>query len=261
MPEDKQVFAYGEQFSPKMDCPKFSGDPNIYLIASTPRCGSHYLGHALTETGYFGVPLEYLNSGNFAGWHARFGKKPTENMLKDLIAHRTSPSGNFGFKAHWSQFRPFQDRLGALAPIKRIVFIRRRNLLSQAISYLKAEQTGQWISGAPKTGEAEYSYRQIIRRARNIKEQNNAWATYFATTGIPVFSIFYEDLLANPELNLASIFGFICPNCPAKPKVSTRTQRQSDEVSEAWKKRLQQDLRPRHSWIMDPQGKSDVKVS
>jgi len=64
---------YPEQFSPAMDRPPFYGRPRWYLIASTPRCGSHFLGHALIESGHFGVPLEYLHRGNLDHWRQSDG--------------------------------------------------------------------------------------------------------------------------------------------------------------------------------------------
>jgi LPS sulfotransferase NodH len=48
------------QFGAAYDFPDFSGAFRNYLIASTPRCGSHYLGHLLRATGRLGSPLEFF---------------------------------------------------------------------------------------------------------------------------------------------------------------------------------------------------------
>lgn len=156
-------FAYGEQFSSQMDLPEFRSQHKTYLIASTPRCGSHFLGHGLMQLGVFGVPLEYLNGGNLRGWKIKFGlNKDLPELLMDIISRRTSPSGWFGIKAHWSQFSPHlrKGNLSAINPIERILFIYRRDLLGQAISYLKAQQTGIWISGAPRKGTENYDFKK-----------------------------------------------------------------------------------------------------
>lgn len=249
------VFAYPEQFSKEMDLPLFEGTPKTYLIASTPRCGSHFLGHALSAMGGFGVPLEYLNKGNFSGWKMRFGDLRVRGLLREIVRHRTSPNECFGIKAHWSQFRPFlgTGKLAPLGTIGHVIHIYRRDLLGQAISFEKANQTGQWISGAPAQGEAVYNYRKIVKVAENLRAQNRAWGAYLAKDyDGAVFRIDYKDLISTPEHNLAQIRDFLAPNSDAVPQVSKRTENQSDGVSVDWRARFLEDLRPEHAWIKDP---------
>lgn len=250
-----QIFAYPDQFAPDMDLPLFEGAPQTYLIASTPRCGSHFLGHALQEMGAFGVPLEYLNKGNFAGWKARFGNKRLPALLQDIIRHRTSPSGRFGIKAHWSQFRPFlgTDKIASLGDFTHIIHIYRTDLLGQAISFDKALQTGQWISGAPAQGEAVYRYDKIVSAAENLRAQNIAWGRYFKQqTTCPVMELDYKELISDPETKLTEVRDFLAPDCSVTPAPSERTQKQSDSLSKDWRARFLDDMRPEHAWMTQP---------
>ncbi|WP_417277921.1 Stf0 family sulfotransferase [Celeribacter sp.] len=249
-----EAFAYPDQFSTEMDLPLFEGAPKTYLIASTPRCGSHYLGHALTAMGGFGVPLEYLNKGNFSGWKARFGNHRLPGLLCDIIRHRTSPNGRFGIKAHWSQFSPHigTDRLAPLGTIERVIHIYRGDLLGQAISFEKANQTGQWISGAPAKGKATYRYGKIVKAAENLRSQNLAWAAYLADHEGEVLRLDYASLIAAPEFKLTEIRDFLDPESTAQPQPSERTQKQSDGLSKQWRERFLDDMRPEHAWIAEP---------
>jgi hypothetical protein len=98
---------YPEQFSPRLDFPPYDGTPRLYLMATMPRCGSHFLGHTLHSTGQFGFPLEYLNRMNLDIWRARLKAVDDLSALESLLRIRTSPSGWFGLKAHWNQFSAF----------------------------------------------------------------------------------------------------------------------------------------------------------
>lgn len=250
-----QALAYPGQFSTDLDLPPFNGSPRPYLIASTPRCGSHFLGHALMEMGGFGVPLEYLNGGNFAGWKARFGDKRLPHLIEDFLRHRTSENGRFGFKAHWSQFRKYLStgKIDAILPLTHVVLIYRSNLLGQAISFAKAAQTGQWISGAPAQGEAVYNYAEVAKAAGNIRRQYSLWSTYLNTSHEgPIMRIDYADLIADQEGRLRAIARFLEPEMIVEPRVSAKTRKQSDEVSKIWQTRFLADLKPEDQWITRP---------
>jgi LPS sulfotransferase NodH len=93
-----------DQFGAAYDLAPYDGWPATYLIASTPRSGSHYLGHLLFETGLFGSPLEYLHPAHLATWQDRLGTRDVASTLRALFRRRTSASGWFGIKAHWSHF-------------------------------------------------------------------------------------------------------------------------------------------------------------
>ena len=57
---------YEEQFDAALDT---GGVPaRTLIIASTPRSGSHMLGHSMIETGVMGRPFEYVAPRNLARW-------------------------------------------------------------------------------------------------------------------------------------------------------------------------------------------------
>ena len=93
-----------DQFGPAYDFRRFEGSARTYLIASTPRSGSHYLGRLLFDTGALGAPLEYFHPNHMQTWRQKLGAKTSEELFHGLLALRTSPSGWFGIKAHWPQF-------------------------------------------------------------------------------------------------------------------------------------------------------------
>lgn len=247
---------YPEQFAETMDLPPVAGRPRLYLIATTPRCGSHYLGHAITECRSFGVPLEYLNERNQAEWHRRFGTTENLALFKQLLHHRSGSAGWFGVKAHWYQFARYEagPLFRSLGGLDRALWIWRRDLLAQAISYVLAEQTGQWISGAPPSGTASYDYRSIVEKAESVRDGNAAWRAFFSDRfDRPVLRIAYEDMMAAPERILEDVASFLDPATSARPVPSHRTLKQSGSASAAWRPRFLADLRDEDRWILDAQ--------
>jgi LPS sulfotransferase NodH len=227
----------------------------MYMIASTPRSGSTFLGDALTDAGSFGAPFEYLHKRNRYRWTARFGSDDMSTLLGQIIAHRTSANGIFGLKAHWNQFAPHAD-LRLFEPhggLERVVFIYRRDLAAQAISFLRAVQTWQWESGATPAGRARYQYDGIVHYAKEIRRQNQHWSDYFGSGfDLPLLRIVYEDMVADHEAGLRSVAEFI-GGVGATLQVPKRLQRQSGSETAAWRQTFLQDLRDEDRWIAGPQ--------
>jgi len=147
--------AQWDQFGQDYDHPPFEGTPRLYLIASTPRSGSHFLGHQLLQTGALGSPLEYFHKPHLERWAAEFGTTDFPSTMARLYARRTSPSGWFGAKAHWTQFIPIAQRPNLLSflGIQTYIEIVRRDRIAQAISFVIAQQTKAWISFHDQQGE------------------------------------------------------------------------------------------------------------
>ncbi len=235
-----------------MDCPKTDWAKRFYLIASTPRCGSHYLGHMLGETGECGVPLEYFNEGNLRHWARRFRASRLDILFPKLVQHRTSANGTFTLKAHWTQYEPHISSLDVLTRglgFEKTVWISRRNQLSQAISTVIAQQTGVWISGAEPVAEAYFDYDAIVRNANSTRHANLQWRDHINT--LPPegsMTLVYEDLLSDDACR-ARLRDFLGLKSTLKP--SPRTAKQGNEMNIAWRTRFIEEVRDEDRWILD----------
>jgi len=232
---------YPQQFSPEMDLPAHDGPTRTYLIASTARSGSHMLGHLLKDAGPFGVPLEYLHHGNLKLWMHRFGTDDPQAALREVIRHRTGATGWFGLKAHWHQFFPFRKEHGidVLGDLRTVLWIYRRDILGQAISYTIAAQTGQWISGAPRKAEPRYDYDAIKRCLNNLRAENNYWSIFLSKQNLPVLRIAFEDLV-DPIIRPGLMTRILArldarPQEPQQAFEPARTQKQSASINEEWR--------------------------
>ncbi|WJS86011.1 Stf0 family sulfotransferase [Paracoccus sp. TOH] len=238
----ERLSPYPQQFSTDMDLPAYEGPVRTYLIASTARSGSHMLGHMLKDAGPFGVPLEYLHRANLKLWMHRFGTEEVEPTLREVIRHRTGPTGWFGLKAHWHQFAPFRREydISILGDLRAVFWIYRRDILGQAISYTIAAQTGQWISGAPRKAEPRYDFAAIERNLNNLRAENNFWGSYLSKQEkLPVLRVAFEDLV-DPSLRptlMKQMLERLDADMPSREQVDepVRTQRQSASINDEWR--------------------------
>lgn len=230
-----------DQFGPRYDHPPFDGTPRTYLIASTPRSGSHYLGHLLFETGALGSPLEYFHPQHFVKWQKKFEARTVENVLHGLFRCRTSPSGWFGVKAHWPQFVRFaeSDDRPNIVNFDKYIQISRRDQIEQAISLVLARQTKAWISFNNAQSEPKYDFNAIRDAVAEINTETSRWNEYFNAHGIQPIAVSYETLLDDP----ANIVKMICSLFGVKnTEISRKSQRmpqsQSSHLNREWRQRF-----------------------
>lgn len=245
-----------EQFSEKKDQPYVEGPEKTLLIASTPRCGSHMLGHALAETGHFGVPYEYCNPANLIEWQRRFGTATTAQTVQELMRNRTTPNGVFALKAHFSHTTQLDTPTALLSmlPDVKIVFIRRADILRQAISYAVAYQTGVWITGQKAVSDyAAYDAALIASCLDDIALQNAQWTSYFKRSGIPTCEVFYEAMTRDVEGTVTTIADFadiFLPKDSLVTKAPTKLQGKDARVQE-WIERYFADRREYRHGLID----------
>jgi len=234
-----------DQFGPDYDHPPFQGQPRTYLLASTPRSGSHFLGHLLLGTGVLGSPLEYFHVPHAKRWMASLGVEDFPTMLRRLHQRRTSPSGWFGVKAHWPQFAPIacNETLLRFVNIDRYIEIRRRDRVAQAISAVIAQQTLAWISFHNTSNRApRYDFRAIHAAAEAFESQIGKWHAFFEEQGVSPFVVEYEDLISDPQAVLDQIvveFGIECMGIPRQKWVP---QRQASDLNARWHDQYHKDL-------------------
>lgn len=244
---------YKEQFSDEMDLPDQEWASSFAMIASTPRCGSHYLGHMLMETGDFGVPLEYFNKQNLKLWRARFGTDAVVDTFAEIVKRRTSQNGVFSFKAHWKQLRPVRNGVQRLTRgngIDKVIWISRRSVLSQSISFVIARQTGAWISGAKFQKQPVYSYDKIVESAQTLNQSNWAWKKHLEANYADRYTrVVYEDLLSDATV-AKEMYAFL--GLTGEPKVSERTKPQGSSINAEWKARFAGEVKDDDRWVLEP---------
>jgi len=122
-----------------------------YAILYLARTGSVFLAAHLRRRG-IGVPQEYLGASSIAGRLGCLdtsGNTPLGPYFEQLCAKRTTPNGIFGIKVHPVHLISFaHDNITAAADFfsyfDRVLVLRRRDKLLQAISLVRARITEQF---------------------------------------------------------------------------------------------------------------------
>ena len=235
--------ATDDQFGPRHDCPTFAGSRRVYLIASIPRSGSHFLSELLRQCGDLGKPFEYLNLGRRQQWLESTGTSNLADMLEALARRRTSSSGWFGCKTHWDAFSSAisDPEVAGILATRHYIHIRRRDKLAQAISQVIADQTQSWRSFQQPTCAPVYDRSAISHALEGLLRQETCWGHYFMTHALEPLTIDYEDLASDPQHCVDGIRDYLgMPHRRVQP-AETRVQRQATSLSDVWRSRYERD--------------------
>lgn len=255
---------------PEHDLAAWSAPPRTYVVASTPRSGSTLLCRMLWNTGLVGAPKEYLNPMQLRDWELRrrthplrrwpvtlirgpltpllsgrigWGSARVQAHLMHVRQHRSS-GGWFGLKLHHHhrvRWFPEGTLPSALGPI-RWIRITRQDTVRQAISWGRAQQTGQWASWQSTRLKPRYSARLIAARHRDILSAQKSWDELLDDE--QVLQLTYESMIDNPTDTLRSVLRFLdVPGATNVTATDTGLSRQADATTEQWLARYQQKTR------------------
>ena len=232
-----------DQFSQAYDLPSYEAQPNVYIIASLPRSGSHFLGHLLANSGELGSPLEYLHPNHLRKWREVLGASTSADALRELFRRRTSPSGWFGLKAHWNHFADalVDTSIADLLRPRQYIFIRRSDQLGQAISLVLARQTGAWISFHGRRSEPVYSFEAITTARQEIEAQDRSWADYFLRTKTEPLTVRYEDLVDDPAAILQKVSDALGVRVTPGKRTLAMPKVQATQINKEWRVRFMAD--------------------
>lgn len=241
-----------------------------YVLACTPRVGSHLLSDALTATGIAGHPRE---------WLPRFTpdtapKTPVDRMklvtkpppqtaydtaadaahIQKFLAYGTSENGVFGTVIHWlvledaaQRLRTYMDArtsephlvLSAAFPNLSYVWVRRRDRVAQAVSWYKAIQTGVYVGRHAKKGDGEderlqFDYAKIRYLLSALTSFENAWGSYFSSNGLTPLVLYYEDLSAQYVDTVRSVLAYLQLNAEGVDVARPKHEKYADAQSLEW---------------------------
>lgn len=246
---------YEAQFASALDVADAPAPLRSVLLASSPRCGSHMIGHAMAGTGHLGVPFEYLNPANLAEWRTRLGTVSASGTLKSIMARRTTANGVFAIKAHFNHAAELGGVPALLAslPNVSVVHLRRADVLRQAVSYAIARQTGVWITGQTATSAtATYDADLIADCLDDIVVQNARWTSAFEDVGIRPLNLYYEDAsldLGSAIRAIARVLG-VDERLATVPESAVTRRQGGDARTEAWVRAYAQDRRTKASTVL-----------
>jgi len=242
-----------------------------YLVCANQRSGSTLLCRALSDTGLAGHPDEYFLDGppgafppDWGMWEdglyaTQHGGVANRREYLDLVYRiGTTPNGLFGAKLMFNNVEWFVRRLDeldefaglsraqmfqAVFPQLRVVHLVRRDVVRQAVSWMRASQDGVWVVSddepASPTGEPEYDASFIAGLVGLLEAGERGWHELYGELGVEPYEVVYEDLVTADGYETA-IRGVLrhlgVDDSVAIPP--QRTTRQADALNDEWAERF-----------------------
>lgn len=218
----------------------------FYAVATFARTGSNYLCEELWRTGQLGAPYEYFNYHNLMlKMIKRLGVESMQDYAQRLFEIRTSPNGVFGVKLfpEHIKFMHLAHLMWRFQNLK-FIYLERKNVLAQAISYTKAVQTSQWSNYDIAQSEASYDYNSLLTCLGRIEQARKFWENYFRENKIQPYRLTYEQFISSPDYFIKDIlrqFGF--EHDPAATVDVPAFKKQEHKNSSDWNERFYNDLK------------------
>lgn len=239
-----------------------------FVICTTPRSGSTLLCKMLAETGVTGYPDSHFHTPSVARWLETFAledqkfasKKEALHAIFDAARVRgTAGTSIFGLRMQRGSFDYFIQQTSVLLPeiqsdVERIeaifgptlfIYLTRPNKLDQAISRVKAEQTGLWHLAANGTElerqsppqEIRYDEAAISHHLNDLTKMDDAWRAWFKRNGLNPLVISYDVLSGDPQNVLGTIMRALELENNMPQNFQAPTAKLADHTSEIWANR------------------------
>ncbi len=197
-----------------------------YFIAFTARSGSTFLTHELFSTGKLSEPHEWFN------WDYAKTKRQEKNQtfseyVQSVIEDNRSENGIWGCEINWLQLLALNEIVDPkqfFVNKIRWFFLRRRNVVAQAISNYAADQTHFFHSyqagseAEKRVSSLEYDAEAIKSYIRGFLDQEKSFSNWFRNERIVPINVFYEDITSDPAHAVglfSNVLGVTLPELPA----------------------------------------------
>jgi LPS sulfotransferase NodH len=224
---------------------------NKALIACTSRSGSTLLAACLERYGLdaqeFFNPEEQVKQAVYAGDAATL--RDYANHLADTAVR----NGWFIAKGALATFYFlfYLRELPEQTARWKIVYLRRRNIIRQAVSMEIAARTQQWNVRQPVLGvvrPGDYSFDTLLKHLEYIVSAHAAWQRIFAYLGMDPCWVFFEDLVADTNGEAERIARHLGIDLRRFPRARAHTpwpRPQSTALNENWENRFRRELAKR----------------
>jgi len=243
--------------------------PDGYILCATPRSGSTLLCGLLAATGKAGDPHSYFRREDIAEWAAEWGLPPDaapgdpafeRAYLAAALSAGRARTPMFGLRLMAETLPELCGLLERVYPglphdkarleraFGRLVFVHlsRGDLLAQAVSLVRARQTGLWHR-APDGSDVErvgpprpprYDRAAIAAELARLQQNAAHWNDWFAREGITAEALTYEDLAADPAGALAQVCRALEITPPPAGQIRPGVARLADAINLDWAARF-----------------------
>lgn len=245
--------------------------PSAYILCTSPRSGSTLLCSLLRATGAAGYPESWFHEPSLAQWAEGLDIPlpggPEDAQIATLIeaAQTRGRAGGSIFALRLQrQSAPFflkmlsrqhPDLQGDLARIRRsfgntrFLFLTRPDKVTQAVSYLRAQQSGLWHRAAdgselerlapPQVSHYDAAF--LSEWVETFTRYDAEWRGWFAQEGIEPLELSYDRLARAPVETLRQVLDALSLDPRLADGVAPGVQRLADTTSARWVARFKRE--------------------
>lgn len=260
----------------KLICKRFIeinkvSDYESFIVCTSPRSGSTLLCKLLAATGKSGKPDSHFHSPSLSDWTRYYSiaaedfgseRELLSAVFKAAYDRGIGSTHIFGLRMQEHSFEYFMHKLRVLhesytCDSERIqvafgktlyIHLTRQNKLDQAISYVKASQSGLWHQ-APDGTELErisahqepvYDERAIAHQIAKLTDMDMRWESWFISEELDPLRVEYDDLSDNPT----GVVGKVLEHLGLDPNIARQlalpVARLADATNKNWAKRYRE---------------------
>jgi LPS sulfotransferase NodH len=216
----------------------------------------------LAATGVAGKPESYFRLPDERSYAERWGLQvgpdgPLDygGYVRAAMAVGSTANGAFGARVMWGTMgevvaklrAAYGHPLGADAEVleqalgqTRFVQLQRGDVVAQAVSWARAEQSSYWQDGdeVPPGWRPRFDYNEVDSYVKAINEHNAAWHEWFDASRIVPLRVLYEEIVADMAGATKAILQFLGLDLPPGHVITAGTRRQADEINDEWCRRF-----------------------
>jgi len=240
-----------------------------YFICTSPRSGSTLLCRLLKASGVAGDPRSYFHENSIAEWQTELGLSlatngPEQGILSTVFQavreQSADGTGLCGVRLQRFSSGFFFQKLAVLQPMLSsdrsrleaefgptlFIYLTRADKVQQAVSYVKAQQTGLWHR-APDGTELErlsppqdpvYDRTALQETHDLFLKHDRDWLDWFRSEGISPYRISYDQLSEDPTGTLRGLLQALGKDPGAAQGVDPGIAKLSDKTNTDWIRQL-----------------------
>ena len=214
------------------------------FVLFTNRCGSNYLVDLMHQLPTLTMKHEIFNSENIIKVSERRGFNTFEQYLRRV--RQGCPTPHWGAKIGCVQLGMLH-RFGLLEAFEQgsyIIWLKRKNIVAQAVSHYIAHHNKQWASFHQAKGEVpNYDFSAIELIVRSIQRHNSEAELALSLLGMHYHALWYEDYLADPAANMRRIASYIDEPFEEVELENSKFKKQSNPVKADYEARFRAEAR------------------
>jgi LPS sulfotransferase NodH len=230
----------------------------------------------LADTGIAGRPASFFRPQTIADWVKGQGAAAASDpdplafdraYLGAVLRYGADRTGAFGFRIMWENLDDLSRRLQSLYPAlpddaarlsaafgtTHYVHLTRTDKLAQAVSLVRALQTGLWhvhADGREREREGEprpatYDAAELAGKVADLERHDASWLRWFERNRIRPIRVTYESLSHDPIAALSDLLSALGLDPSVATGVQPGTKKLADAESGDWMARFRQSARPR----------------